>query len=517
MRCETKHTQEERTFQVQNSKAFLDRRQSETAERLDPSWQPVRDTPVLEGGNIIYEVAGRAKGIICGGLGLLQEVVKAAGLRSAIDGTLELLARRKPYHESDHVLSLVFNILANGKTIDDLERQRQNVAFLDALGARRIPGPSTAGDFLRRFDAEKVDDLMSAMRQASANVWRTLPKKERRLATIDVDGTVVDTTGECKEKMDMAYNGRWGFGPLLVSLANTQEVLSVVNRPASRPSHDGAAPRLDQAIKWAKEEAGFQKVRLRGDTDFALTQNFDRWHEQDVEFVFGMDANPSFVQRAKALSDDAWKPLRRRAKRKSKKTRTRPENVKQKVVEEKGFKTLCLTAEHVAEIEYSPSKCKLPYRLVIVRKTIRVAQGQQTLEPETRYFFYITNLPAARNPSQIVQESNARCHQENLIEQLKNGVQATRMPVREFDANWAYLVIGALAWNIKAWAALLLPKSLGARALLKMEFRRFLDEIVLIPAQILTHGRRLIFRLLAVNRWTELLLEGTSHLKRRFA
>lgn len=315
----------------------------------------------------------------------------------------------------------------------------------------------------------------------------------------------------------MAYNGRWGFGPLLVSLANTQEVLSVVNRPASRPSHDGAAPRLDQAIKWAKQEAGFQKVRLRGDTDFALTQNFDRWHEQDVEFVFGMDAKPSFVQRAKALADDAWKPLRRRAKRKPKKTRTRPENVKQQVVEEKGYKTLHLATEHVTEIDYSPSKCKLTYRLIMLRKTIRVTKGQQTLEPEIKSFFYITNLPAARNPSKIVQESNARCHQENLIEQLKNGVQATRMPVREFDANWAYLVIGALAWNIKAWAALLLPESLGARALLKMEFRRFLDEIVLIPAQILTHGRRLIFRLLAVNRWTELLLEGTSHLKRRFA
>ena len=128
----------------ENSKAFLDRRQSETAERLDPSWQPVRDKPVLEGGNIVYEVAGRTKAVICGGLGMLQEVVKASGLRSAIDGTLKLLARRKPYHESDHVLALVFNILAGGRCINDLERQRQNLSFLDALGARRIPGATTA-------------------------------------------------------------------------------------------------------------------------------------------------------------------------------------------------------------------------------------------------------------------------------------------------------------------------------------------------------------------------------------
>jgi len=115
----------------------------------------------------------------------------------------------------------------------------------------------------------------------------------------------------------------------------------------------------------------------------------------------------------------------------------------------------------------------------------------------------------------VVRENNARCDQENLIEQIKNGVQATRMPVAEFDANWAYLVIGALAWNLKAWAGLLLPRKLGARQILRMEFRRFLNEIVLLPTQILRSGRRLIFRLLAINRWVPLLLEGTQRLKRR--
>ena len=114
-----------------------------------------------------------------------------------------------------------------------------------------------------------------------------------------------------------------------------------------------------------------------------------------------------------------------------------------------------------------------------------------------------------------MKESNARCNQENLIEQLKNGVQATRTPVAEFHANWAYLIIGALAWNVKVWAALLLFKALGARKLLKMEFRRFLDEVLLIPAQIARTGRRLVYRLLAVNHWTRLLLEDISFLKCR--
>ena len=153
--------------------------------------------------------------------------------------------------------------------------------------------------------------------------------------------------------------------------------------------------------------------------------------------------------------------------------------------------------------------------MIVLRKTIRVMAGQLRLGDEMRYHFYVTNLPSKEHgAAQVVFENNARCNQENLIEQLKNGVAATRMPVREFDANWAYLVIASLAWNLKAWRALLLPEDLGARTLISMGFRRFLNEVVQQPAQILRTGRRLVFRLLSVNRWSELLLEGTQRLKR---
>jgi len=289
--------------------------------------------------------------------------------------------------------------------------------------------------------------------------------------------------------------------------------LVVVNRPANRPSHDGCVPWLDMSIAWAKQDVGFEKVRLRGDTDFSLTTNFDRWHAEGVEFVFGMDASRGLIRRAQELPEESWERLERPQRPAQ---RQRPPNVKADVIEQRGFKDLKLVAEDVAEIAYSPSKAEETYRLIALRKQIQVRKGQLEIEDETRYFFYITNIPLQQmSPQAVVRESNARCHQENLIEQLKNGVQATRMPVAEFDANWAYMVIGALAWNIKAWCGLLLPKSMGARSILKMEFRRFLDELILIPTQIVRTGRKLIFRLLAVNDWTELLLEGTQWLKRR--
>jgi hypothetical protein len=298
----------------------------------------------------------------------------------------------------------------------------------------------------------------------------------------------------------------------VVSLANSQEVLRVVNRPANRPSHEGMAACVDTCLGWALGPAGFQRARLRGDTDFSLTENFDRWTEAGVEFVFGMDANPHFIRRAEALGDEAWTPMQRPVRPVG---RRRPANVKKAVIQQRGFQHLELAHEHVAEIEYRPRKCKTPYRLVILRKRIEVTRGQLRLADEIRHFFYVTNIDKAElDAAAVVRENNARCHQENLIEQLKNGVGATRMPVAEFDANWAYLVIASLAWNLKAWAALLLPAELGARTLLHMEFRRFLHEIILLPAQILRSGRRLIFRLLAINRWVPLLLDGTRVLKR---
>ena len=287
----------------------------------------------------------------------------------------------------------------------------------------------------------------------------------------------------------------------------------MVNRPANRPSHDGAAAWIDRGIRWAFEGAGFERVRLRGDTDFSLTANFDRWTAAGVEFVFGMDANPSFVARAQELGQEAWKALERPQ---SEAKRRRPAKVKRAVSEQRGFRNLALEQEHVAEIEYRPGKCQRNYRLVIVRKRIRVTEGQLRLTDEIRYFFYVTNISKKRMGSAaVVRENNARGNQENLIEQLKNGVQAMRMPVAEFDANWAYMVIASLAWNLKAWAGLLLPSRLGARTILRMEFRRFLNEVILLPTQILRSGRRLIFRFLAINQWVPLLLEGTPVLKRQ--
>jgi len=476
--------------------------------RLDKTDLRGCSQPMMTARNIHYEIAGRSHGIAVGGIGALHALVRRLGLIEAIDRRLELLKIHLPYHESDHVLALAYLPLCGGTCIEDLELLRNDEVFLDALGARRIPDPTTAGDFCRRFTEDSLYTLLDIIDDTRVRVWADQPAAFFEQAVIDMDGFLVETSGQCKQGMDIAYDGTWGYHALVLSLANTAEVLSVVNRSGNRPSQEGAAEQVDRALVVCFR-GGFRKVLLRGDTKFSQTEHLDRWDaDPRVRFHFGYEAKPNLKALAEDVPASAWRSLQRPARYDVKtQPRRRPDQVKEAIVVARQFENQRLQSEQVAEFNYRPTACAKTYRLVVVRKNISVEKGEKLLFDRIEYFFYVTNDWVSET-DEVVFSANDRCDQENLLAQLHGGVRALRAPVDNLESNWAYMVMTALAWNLKAWWALSLPEQPGRwqgkhqtekRWVLRLEFKTFVNAFVRLPCQIIRTGRKLVYRLLSWN------------------
>ena len=522
-------------------KRFFQQARRRIKKRLANTPGPERPVPMMTATNIHYEQANRVRGLSAGGIGAIFQMVLKVELDKEIDRTLHLLKRHLPYHESDHVLNIAFNILAGGKRIEHLELRRNDEVYLDALGAERIPDPTTAGDFCRRFSESDVTTLMDAINESRLRVWAQQPDEFLDEAILDADGTIVETDAECKRGVDIAYNGQWGYHPLLISLANTAEPLFLLNRSGNRRSQERAGEYLKKAVAFCLR-AGFRKILLRGDTRIAENKDLDPWDEQvlpqdgttiaetenldswddagNIRFIFGYAAYDTLKVRADELPAQAYSFLERPPRYAIKTSpRQQPERVKAEIVRERGFKTIHLLEEMIAEFDYQPAACKKSYRMIVVRKRLATDKGQMRLFEEYRYFFYITN---DRNMSaeEVVFSANNRCNQENLIAQLKSGVHALATPVDNLVSNWAYMVMASLAWSLKAWSALLVPVSprheakhkAEKRTLLRMEFTTFRAAFIEMPCQIVRGGRRLIYRMLSWNPWQGVFLRLVERL-----
>jgi len=433
-----------KTFRVsRNYPKVLRNRKRRIERRLAPrNWEKQAE-PMMSGHNIHYALSDRTHAHGYGGIGAVHMMVQRLGLVKEIDEHIKLLKAHLPYHESDHVLNIAYNMLAGAQRLEDIELRRQDESFLNGLGAQRIPDPTTAGDFTRRFLVEDITQLQECINRARQRVWQQQPEGFLAEAFIDVD----------------------------------------------------------RAVALVKPHAG--TITLRGDTDFSHTAQLDRWDKQEMKFILGLDAHPKVVKLAEALAEGSWQRLERLPKYEIlTEPRSRRERVKEQIVVEKGYRNLKLVAEDVTDLAYKPHQCEQEYRLVIVRKNISVQRGERALFEEIRYFFYLTNRWDL-DVEAVVSLANGRCDQENVIEQLKNGVNAMRMPVDDLVSNWAYMVMTTLAWNLKAWFGLLVPDRERGLELLGMEFRRFLHAVMLLPVQISRTGRKIIYRVLSYNGWVK--------------
>jgi len=465
------------------------------------------------------ELSERQQAVNCGGLSVILELIKSIDLRKHINKAAQVFKVQLPYDEADHIFNIAFNLLTGGKRLEHLENRRNDEAYLNALGAERIPDPTTAGDFCRRFNGVKLIEVMQGINDARQVVWKQQEESFFDQATIEADGTMVETTGEKKEGIDINYKGQWGYHPLVVTLAETQEVLYIANRSGNRPSHEHSPYYFDLAIDQCRT-AGFRKIVLRGDTDFSSSKHLDRWDSEGVKFIFGFDANKTLTEIADNLDDSAWKPLDRQREQPVVQRAKRP-NYKEQIVVKRRFENQRLREESYAEFEYSPSECDKTYRMVVVRKEIDVHSGERLLFSKDKFFFYISNESVTDLPArEVIGGANKRCNQENTISQLK-ACGALSAPLDNLESNWAYMVFASLSWTLKLWSGMMIrvkgnPSQRGMRRAARrkviwMEFATFLDSLMQIPAQVIRTARKRTFRLLAYRPSVDLLFMLHDH------
>ncbi len=482
-----------------------------------------RSGPVFCQRQVRLERQGRGEITMYGGLSLAHELVMELSLDRDLNSSLSLLRRHLPYFESDHVLTHVYNLYVGGGCIEDIGHFQHSEAIKHLVGGCRIPDPTTAGDFLRRFKRSDLKTLQTVIDDGRERVWRQLPKKRRATATIDVDSTIKEVYGECKEGADFSYTGKWSYHPLLITLSETNEPLRTINRPGNSGSADGAAEALRELLPRVNRHFG--QVLVRGDSQFSTRPMIAACREHEVMFAFVTPAYKTLIERAESLPRTAWKPFstdrqqepdRLRATKSTRRKRTRHRRRKAR---RRGYKNLSTAREWVAEFDYHlPQESRwhhlgltgAQFRVVVRCQRIEVSEGQKRLYDEYRYSFFTTNIPRGRmTAAEVVRFTYGRCDQENIIEQLKNGIAALRMPTGGLLANNAFMLMGQLAWSLRSWLSLLaLP-----RETLRWEWSWFRHAFVYIAARITQHARRSVVYVTSSHRFVDHLIVASERLR----
>jgi len=476
---------------------------------------PERPGPVVRPPRYRVERSGDDRVTPLGGVGLAASLVRRLHLSRDIDARVQVLRRHVPYRESDHVLAHALNLFSGGECIEDMAALQTSRAACRMLGACRLPDPTTGGDFLRRFDDENLRGLDEAIDATQQRVWKKrFGKKKQPRVTVDIDSTLCPVYGKTKEGADFSYKGGWSYHPLVMSIDGTNEVLRIINRPGNAHSVEGAADIVASVAPMLKER--FREVVLRGDSAFACQEVMQVCEQHGLRFALVYKAYENLVELADGLEEAEWRPFRPRAARARSerkndpgyRARRRPRNRRRETVKRRRKPNLALVKQWVAEVPYTPTGCDVPYRLVIRRQLLHETDRQGHLFEKWRYRFCITNLTGC-SAADVVDLTYERCDQENVIEQLKNGVSGLSMPTASAPANAAFLRCARLAANLKAWLSLLaLPAETR-----RWHWKRFRLAFVYVAVEVIRHARQVTLRILGSSRFHDRFQVGLQKLQ----
>ncbi len=411
------------------------------------------------------------------GIAIIQQLMEHLGVAGALDAGVRVLRRCKWYTESDHILTVIYNMLTGGSRLSDINRLREDPGVQRVLGTERIPHATTVGDFLARFGEERNKVALSELREVGEALqqdeFALLPRERRAMATIDMDSSIHEVYGKKKEGADYAYDNTWSYNALYGTLAETGDVLYIGLREGCRYTSYGTKEVLPGIIDRVGDH--FRAVRMRGDSGFYDQEIVKVCEARGVEFFIVVKKHENVMKAVHGIPEQAWNPFQpnqlTRGGRSGRRRRRR-ENLKRKISIARRPRSTFKGQPEIATIMFQPETWSKPYRLVIKRTPIIDKDDQQLYLDDgmRKYVYWIVVTNSTRSNTAVLRIAQGRGNQENLIKDFKHGLGLSHIPTGSLAANQAYFLIAALAWNLKTWMLNLLE--LGDGAVLR--FKRFL-------------------------------------------
>ena len=432
------------------------------------------------------------------GLAIIRQLVERLGVAPAIDAAVRVLRRCKWYTESDHILTMIYNMLTGGSTLSAINRFRDDQGAKRLLGTERIPHATTTGDFLARFGEDRNAVALSELREVGEDLqqqsFAMLPRVRREVATIDLDSSIHEVYGEKKEGADFAYNNTWSYSVLYGTLAETGDLLYMDLREGYRHTSYGSQDVLPGMIKRVGEH--FRAVRMRADSGYYDQKLVQICAARGVEFFIVAKKHANVMKAVHALPASAWNPFQANELSRggrSGRRRKRRENRKRKITIERRPKSWFKGKPEIASMVFRPDSWSEPYRFVIKRTPIIDKDDKQLYLDDgmRKYAYWIVVTNSTRSNTAVLRIAQGRGNQENLIKDFKHGLGLSHVPTGFLAANRAYFLIAALAWNLKTWMLNLLQ--LGDGAVLR--FKRFLYLWICQAGMVATTGRGVLLKL----------------------
>ena len=344
------------------------------------------------------------------GIVLMRDFIGKLGVSELIDANVIIKARERGYPESENILSLCWNAILGGDCLLDLNVLRGDPGLPKLLGVKSVLAPTTAGEFLGKFTIGRVTDLQRALRQVSQQV-RPLQKSDR--VTIDLDASLYEQCSKRKQGSRMNYKGQIGYYPIFAFWAEEGEMLKTHLLAGNRRASSIAFWFFKQVIAQTPEG---RYLALRADSEFYLWDLIEFCEQFDPKpILYAITANQTeaLMKQVAALPEKSWKRYSK--------------------------------GQQVAEMWYAPDH-RPPHRYVVKRTKVKDKKGVESW----RYHIVITN-DHRRTPRRLMEWSLKRCGVENLIKEHKNDFGFEKMPSQKYQANWAWLLISQLAWNLFIW------------------------------------------------------------------